>query len=201
MCSTVDPNWSMALEARLAQHGILYVDGPILAARRVPPAADDHDDGRRHTGRLRRSRCGAGGHGRQGLSPRSTGPVPAAIVKIINQLLAGVHRRRRRTMALGLRVGVDRRRWLGGHHPQRRQQLDVRKPYGPRWRATTRRCRRSTSSSRTWAWCWTRRAPASFRCRWRATAHQMFMPGVRCRPRAGRQRGDQDFSRASNCRR
>ncbi len=29
MCSTVDPNWSIALEARLAQLGVLYVDGPI----------------------------------------------------------------------------------------------------------------------------------------------------------------------------
>lgn len=29
MCSTVDPNWSIALEARLARQGVLYVDGPI----------------------------------------------------------------------------------------------------------------------------------------------------------------------------
>ena len=29
MCSTVDPNWSIALEARLAAQGILYLDAPI----------------------------------------------------------------------------------------------------------------------------------------------------------------------------
>ena len=29
MCSTVDPNWSVALEARLAVLGILYIDAPI----------------------------------------------------------------------------------------------------------------------------------------------------------------------------
>ena len=29
MCSTVDPNWSIALEARLAERGLLYLDAPI----------------------------------------------------------------------------------------------------------------------------------------------------------------------------
>ncbi|MCU0921964.1 MAG: NAD(P)-binding domain-containing protein, partial [Burkholderiaceae bacterium] len=29
MCSTVDPNWSIALEARLAELGLLYLDAPI----------------------------------------------------------------------------------------------------------------------------------------------------------------------------
>lgn len=29
MCSTVDPNWSVALEARLEKLGILYLDAPI----------------------------------------------------------------------------------------------------------------------------------------------------------------------------
>ena len=29
MCSTVDPSWSIALEARLADLGILYLDAPI----------------------------------------------------------------------------------------------------------------------------------------------------------------------------
>ena len=29
MCSTVDPNWSIALESRLAEKGILYLDAPI----------------------------------------------------------------------------------------------------------------------------------------------------------------------------
>ena len=29
MCSTVDPNWSVALEQRLADRGLLYLDAPI----------------------------------------------------------------------------------------------------------------------------------------------------------------------------
>ena len=29
MCSTVDPRWTMTLEARLAALGILYIDAPI----------------------------------------------------------------------------------------------------------------------------------------------------------------------------
>ena len=29
MCSTVDPNWSVALEGRLAERGLLYLDAPI----------------------------------------------------------------------------------------------------------------------------------------------------------------------------
>lgn len=29
MCSTVDPNWSIAMEARLEAMGILYIDAPI----------------------------------------------------------------------------------------------------------------------------------------------------------------------------
>jgi 3-hydroxyisobutyrate dehydrogenase len=52
-------------------------------------------------------------------------------VKIINQLLAGVHiAAAAEAMALGLREGVDAAP-VRGHHPQRRQQLDVREPHGP----------------------------------------------------------------------
>jgi L-threonate 2-dehydrogenase len=107
MCSTVDPNWSIALEARLAALGILYVDAPIsggaakaasgqmtmmTAARpeayaRCEPllqamAAQVYKLG---------DRAGAGSK-----------------VKVINQLLAGVHiAAAAEAMALGLREGVD----------------------------------------------------------------------------------------------
>lgn len=107
MCSTVDPNWSMALEARLAQHGILYVDGPISggAARAASgqmtmmtaatPAAYAAADAvlEAMAGKVYRlgQRAGAGSQ-----------------VKIINQLLAGVHiAAAAEAMALGLRQGVD----------------------------------------------------------------------------------------------
>lgn len=107
MCSTVDPNWSMALEERLAAHGILYVDAPISggAARAASgemtmmtaatPAAYAAADPvlEAMAGRVYRlgDRAGAGSR-----------------VKIINQLLAGVHiAAAAEAMALGLREGVD----------------------------------------------------------------------------------------------
>ncbi len=107
MCSTVDPNWSVALEARLAQLGILYIDAPI---------------------------SGGAAKAASGQMTMMTAATPAAYaaagplldamaakvyrlgdcagagskVKIINQLLAGVHiAAAAEAMALGLREGVD----------------------------------------------------------------------------------------------
>ncbi|MGE8690391.1 MAG: L-threonate dehydrogenase [Achromobacter sp.] len=107
MCSTVDPSGSIALEARLAEQGIHYVDAPIsggaakaaagqmtmmTAAR---PAAYEACGGvlESMAGKVYRlgDRAGAGSK-----------------VKIINQLLAGVHiAAAAEAMALGLREGVD----------------------------------------------------------------------------------------------
>jgi 3-hydroxyisobutyrate dehydrogenase len=107
MCSTVDPNWSIALEARLAKQGILYLDAPISggAAKAASgqmtmmtagtPAAYEKagtvlDAMAAKVYRLG-DRAGAGSK-----------------VKIINQLLAGVHiAAAAEAMALGLREGVD----------------------------------------------------------------------------------------------
>ncbi|MDI1246731.1 MAG: NAD(P)-binding domain-containing protein [Rhodoferax sp.] len=107
MCSTVDPNWSIALEARLAKLGILYVDAPISggaakaasgqmtmmtaataeAYAAVGPLLDAMATNVYRLG----DKAGAGSK-----------------VKIINQLLAGVHiAAAAEAMALGLREGVD----------------------------------------------------------------------------------------------
>jgi 3-hydroxyisobutyrate dehydrogenase len=107
MCSTVDPNWSIALEARLAKLGILYVDAPISggaakaasgqmtmmtaatpeAYAAVGPLLDAMASNVYRLG----DKAGAGSK-----------------VKIINQLLAGVHiAAAAEAMALGLREGVD----------------------------------------------------------------------------------------------
>lgn len=107
MCSTVDPNWSIALEARLARQGVLYVDGPISggaakaasgqmtmmtsATPAAYAAADPVLDAM--AGKVYRlgDKAGAGSK-----------------VKIINQLLAGVHIAvAAEAMALGLREGVE----------------------------------------------------------------------------------------------
>jgi L-threonate 2-dehydrogenase len=107
MCSTVDPNWSIALEARLAALGLLYLDAPI---------------------------SGGAAKAASGEMTMMTSGVPAAYaicepllnamaarvyklgeragagskVKIINQLLAGVHiAAAAEAMALGLREGVE----------------------------------------------------------------------------------------------
>jgi len=107
MCSTVDPNWSIALEARLAERDILYVDGPIsggaakaasgqmtMMTAATPAAyAAANPVLNAMAGQVYRlgDRAGAGSK-----------------VKIINQLLAGVHiAAAAEAMALGLREGVD----------------------------------------------------------------------------------------------
>lgn len=107
MCSTVDPNWSVALEARLAKQGILYLDAPISGGTAKAasgqmtmmtagtPAAYERagtvlDAMAAKVYRLG-DKAGAGSK-----------------VKIINQLLAGVHIAvAAEAMALGLREGVD----------------------------------------------------------------------------------------------
>ena len=106
MCSTVDPNWSIALEARLQALGLHYVDAPIsggaakaasgqmtMMTSATPEAyavANPVLDAM--AGKVYRlgDKAGAGSK-----------------VKIINQLLAGVHIAvAAEAMALGIREGV-----------------------------------------------------------------------------------------------
>ena len=107
MCSTVDPNWSAALENRLEALGLGYLDAPISggAAKAASAQMTMMTAGRPHlydtvgplldamAAKVYRlgERAGAGSK-----------------VKIINQLLAGVHiAAAAEAMALGLREGVD----------------------------------------------------------------------------------------------
>ena len=107
MCSTVDPNWSIALEKQLNDMGLLYLDSPISGG--AAKAA---------SGQMTIMSAG---------SPAAYAKVGDALeamaakvyrlgdcagagskVKIINQLLAGVHiAAAAEAMALGLREGVD----------------------------------------------------------------------------------------------
>jgi len=107
MCSTVDPNWSVALEARLEALGLLYVDAPISggAAKAASgemtmmtaakPAAYAVAEPLLNAMAAKVYKLGdSAGAGSK--------------VKIINQLLAGVHiAAAAEAMALGLREGVD----------------------------------------------------------------------------------------------
>ncbi len=107
MCSTVDPNWSAALEGRLEALGLMYLDAPmsggaakaaqgeitLMTAGRpaVYAQCDDVLNAMARTVYKLGDRAGAGSK-----------------VKIINQLLAGVHiAAAAEAMALGLREGVD----------------------------------------------------------------------------------------------
>jgi L-threonate 2-dehydrogenase len=107
MCSTVDPNWSVALEARLEKMGILYIDAPISggAAKAASgqmtmmtagkPQAYAKADVFLNAMAAKVYKLGS-----------SAGA--GSKVKIINQLLAGVHiAAAAEAMALGLREGVD----------------------------------------------------------------------------------------------
>ena len=107
MCSTVDPNWSMAQEERLEAMGLLYLDAPISggAAKAASgqmtmmtagrPAAYEKAGGLLEAMAAKVYRLGnRAGNGSK--------------VKIINQLLAGVHiAAAAEAMALGLREGVE----------------------------------------------------------------------------------------------
>ena len=107
MCSTVDPNWSVALEARLATLGILYIDAPISGG--AAKAA---------SGQM--TMMTAGKPEAYAIADNVLSAMAAKVyklgdsagagskVKIINQLLAGVHiAAAAEAMALGLREGVD----------------------------------------------------------------------------------------------
>ncbi len=107
MCSTVDPNWSVALEARLAERGLLYLDAPISGG--AAKAA---------SGQMTMMTAGtpAAYAKAGGVLDAMAGKVyrlgdkagNGSKVKIINQLLAGVHiAAAAEAMALGLREGVD----------------------------------------------------------------------------------------------
>ncbi len=107
MCSTVDPNWSVALEARLAKQDILYIDAPISGGAAKAASAQ-------------MTMMTAGSAAAYAKAEFALNAMAAKVyklgdragagskVKIINQLLAGVHiAAAAEAMALGLREGVD----------------------------------------------------------------------------------------------
>ena len=106
MCSTVDPNWSIAMEKRLADMGLLYIDAPISGG--AAKAA---------SGEMTMMSAGSpaayvkAGTALDAMAAKvyklGDAAGPGSKVKIINQLLAGVHiAAAAEAMALGLREGV-----------------------------------------------------------------------------------------------
>jgi len=107
MCSTVDPNWSIALEARLAALGILYLDAPISggAAKAASGEMTMMTSGTSEAYAVVGSLLDAMAAKVYRLGDQAGA---GSKVKIINQLLAGVHiAAAAEAMALGLRAGVD----------------------------------------------------------------------------------------------
>jgi L-threonate 2-dehydrogenase len=107
MCSTVDPNWAAALEARLEALGLWMLDAPISggAAKAANGQMTMMTAGRPEA----YAGCG-GALQAMAASVYRLGPRAGAgsKVKVINQLLAGVHiAAAAEAMALGLREGVD----------------------------------------------------------------------------------------------
>jgi 3-hydroxyisobutyrate dehydrogenase len=106
MCSTVDPNWSVSLEARLEKLGILYVDAPISGG-----AAKAASGEMTMMTAAKPEAYGKCEHLLNAMAAKvyKLGDCAGAgsKVKIINQLLAGVHiAAAAEAMALGLREGV-----------------------------------------------------------------------------------------------
>jgi len=107
MCSTVDPNWSIALEARLQQLGLLYLDAPISggAAKAASGQMTMMTSGTPAAYALCEPLLNAMAASVYKLGDKAGA---GSKVKIINQLLAGVHiAAAAEAMALGLREGVD----------------------------------------------------------------------------------------------
>ena len=107
MCSTVDPKWSVALEGRLEAMGLLYLDAPISggAAKAARGEITMMTSGKPEA----YAKAGNALEGMAGkvyrLGDRAG---PGSTVKIVNQLLAGVHiAAAAEAMALGMRAGVD----------------------------------------------------------------------------------------------
>ncbi len=107
MCSTVDPNWSVALEGKLNALGIHYIDAPISGGAAKAASAQ-------------MTMMTAGKPEAYAIAEPFLNVMAAKVyklgdtagagskVKIINQLLAGVHiAAAAEAMALGLREGVD----------------------------------------------------------------------------------------------
>jgi 3-hydroxyisobutyrate dehydrogenase len=107
MCSTVDPNWSVALEQRLQTLGLLYLDAPISggAAKAASGEMTMMTAGRPEAYEKAGDLLEAMAAKVYRLGDRAGN---GSKVKIINQLLAGVHiAAAAEAMALGLREGVD----------------------------------------------------------------------------------------------
>jgi 3-hydroxyisobutyrate dehydrogenase len=107
MCSTVAPGWSVALEARLAERGLLYLDAPISggAAKAASGQMTMMTAGRPEAYAKVGGALDAMAAKVYRLGDRAGN---GSKVKIINQLLAGVHiAAAAEAMALGLREGVD----------------------------------------------------------------------------------------------
>jgi len=107
MCSTVDPKWSIALEARLEAMGLSYLDAPISggAAKAASGEMTMMTAGRPAA----YAKCGSVLDDMAArvykLGDRAG---PGSTVKIVNQLLAGVHiAAGAEAMALGIRAGAD----------------------------------------------------------------------------------------------
>lgn len=107
MCSTVDPNWSIALEARLAELGVLYLDAPISGGS--AKAASGQMTMMTSGTEAAYAKVGSALDAMAAKVYRLGNKAGAGSkVKIINQLLAGVHiAAAAEAMALGIREGVD----------------------------------------------------------------------------------------------
>jgi L-threonate 2-dehydrogenase len=106
MCSTVDPPWSIALEKRLEAMGLLYLDAPISggAARAASGEITMMTSGRPEAYAKCADLLDAMAARVYRLGDRAG---PGSTVKIVNQLLAGVHiAAAAEAMALGIRAGV-----------------------------------------------------------------------------------------------
>jgi L-threonate 2-dehydrogenase len=107
MCSTVDPNWSIAMESRLEKMGLRYIDAPISggAAKAASGQMTMMTAAKAEAYAIAEPLLNAMAAKVYKLGDKAGA---GSQVKIINQLLAGVHiAAAAEAMALGLREGVN----------------------------------------------------------------------------------------------
>jgi 3-hydroxyisobutyrate dehydrogenase len=107
MCSTVDPGWSIEFEKRMEALGLLYLDAPISggAAKAAAGEITMMTSGRAEAYAKAQPALDAMAARVFKLGDRAGA---GSTVKIVNQLLAGVHiAAAAEAMALGIRAGVD----------------------------------------------------------------------------------------------
>ena len=131
MSVTVAPDYAVRLAARLAERGILMIDGPVSGGAAKAATGEMTVMGSGPPEAFAKCEAVFGAIA-QKVYRLGDAPGTGSKVKMVNQLLAGVHiAAAAEAMALGIKAGADPACALRCHFQQRRRLLDVPEPRAP----------------------------------------------------------------------